>query len=103
MPTKTEYFLATLYELSHYLFSKNIRRAASEDSNASFDDYLNSVSKEINVYEGLHKRAKSLAKKMEIGMEENSEELLECYQRVPYAYFNQYFLLDFGQLAKNID
>lgn len=44
-PSATEYFLATLYRLSDYLFQKKINQEGNDkEEEISFDEYLNSFS-----------------------------------------------------------
>lgn len=71
------------------MFQKKTNTSAASEMEISFDEYLNSVSNEISIYDTLHKRAKrGIPGPSTIDEDDQHEsELLECYRRVPYIYF----------------
>ena len=89
-----------MFQLSLYLFQKNNKKKF-HDAEDSFDSYLSQVSDEITTYDSIQKRTRLSEKKIKIKNEEHAQELLECYQSVPFAFFQESFILDFGELAKN--
>lgn len=73
-----------------------------ETHQQNFDLYLNSLQDEFTLYDSIHKKSQDSKRTNEFEGKEESA-LVECYERVAYLYFENNFVLDFGELSRNCE